>query len=409
MENILDDIRVLDLSHIYFGPWCTMMLAEMGAEVIRIEPPWGDMDRITEGVLVVSSEPRWGNIDRIAEGALFGGDSYTFHHLNLNKKNLTLNLKEPQGLKIFKELVKKSDVVVQSFSPGTMERLGLGYDVLRELNQGIIYAALSGFGQSGPYKSRRCYALTAENMSGHTRLIGETVNPEGPPIEVEAQAYGDFGPGTMAAMSIIAAIRYRDKTRVGQMIDVAQFDCMVAYNTEVTGYTLSGLRSLERMKKYPHWTGIGGLFQTKDGGWISLRAFLPKMIEAVREQLGVDEVTKEFIEERIMEMTRDEAVDLFVMIGVPCGPVYDVDEIVEDPHLKARGMFVELEHPRAGTVTVPNFPVKFSETPGIVKTAAPILGQNTKEILMEILGYSEKRVMKLVKAGVISLPERSTF
>ena len=145
--KILDDIRVLDLTHVWFGPWCTMMLADMGAEVIRIEPPWGA-------------------IDRIAEGALFGGASYTFHHLNLNKKDLTLDLKNPRGLEILKEFVKKSDVVAQNFSPGTMERLGLGYEVLKELNPGIIYAALSGFGQYGPYKNRRSYAMTAEAMKG---------------------------------------------------------------------------------------------------------------------------------------------------------------------------------------------------------------------------------------------------
>lgn len=218
MKMPLEDIRVLDLTHVWFGPWCTMMMADMGAEVIRVEPPWGA-------------------IDRLAEGALFGGASYTFHHLNLNKKDLTLNLKDPEGLAIFKELVKKSDVVVQNFSPGTMEDLGLGYDVLKELNPSVIYAALSGFGQYGPYREWRSYAMIAEAMSGHTMLTGENHDPKGPPIEM-AQAYGDLGPGTMAVMSILMALRYRDKTGKGQMIDVAQLDCMVAYNTAITGYML---------------------------------------------------------------------------------------------------------------------------------------------------------------------------
>jgi CoA:oxalate CoA-transferase len=191
------------------------MLADLGAEVIRIEPPWG-------------------NVDRIADEALFGGVSYTFHHLNLNKKDLTLNLKSPEGLAVFKELVKRSDVVVQTFSPGTMEKLGLGYDVLRGLNPRIIYAALSGFGQYGPYSRWGSYATIAEAMSGYTRLTGDEVDPEGPPTEM-AQAYGDLGPGLFAAMSIIAAIRYRDKTGVGQMIGIAQLDCMVALNTAITG------------------------------------------------------------------------------------------------------------------------------------------------------------------------------
>ena len=385
--NMLDDIRVLDLTHVWFGPWCTMMMADMGAEVIRIEPPWGA-------------------IDRIAEGALFGRSSYTFHHLNLNKKGLTLNLKEPEGLEIFKELVKVSDVVVQNFSPGTMERLGLGYDVLRELNPGIIYAALSGFGQTGPYRERRSYAMIAEAMSGHTQLTGERADEEGPPVEM-AQAYGDLGPGTMAAMAIIAALRYRDRTGVGQMIDVAQFDCMVAYNTAITGYLLSGLRSIELSKKYPRGRGFGGLMKTEDGGWIRLAGYGPKSMDIMRDWMGVetlDEVTKETVEERVAKMTRDEVVDLFVGMGLPCAPVYHVDETVVDPHLAARGMFIVLDHPLAGRIRVPNFPLKFSETPGVVKTAAPVLAQDSREILTGLLGLSEERVMELVRAGVTSLP-----
>ena len=380
--KILDDIRILDLTHVWYGPWATMMLADMGAEVIRVEPPWGA-------------------IDRLAEGALFGGASYTFHHLNLNKKDITLDLKSPEGIGILKELVKKSDVVVQNFSPGAMERLGLGYEVLKGLNPEIIYAALSGFGQDGPYTKRRSYAMIAEAMSGHTRLTGERADPEGPPIEM-AQAYGDLGPGTMAAMAILGAIRYRDRTGVGQMIDVAQYDCMVAYNTSITGYTLSGLLPLELRKKYPMGRGVGGLYEAKDGGWIRLAAFGPRFIDRLNQHYGVEMVEKEFIGEKVKGMTRDEAVELYVGLGLPCAPVYHVDETVADPHLAARGMFVEVEHPLAGTVKVPNFPIKFSETPGEIRTAAPLLGAHSKELLMGLLGMSEERFMELVRAGVTS-------
>ena len=382
--KILDDIRVLDLCHVWFGPWSTMMLADMGAEVIRIEPPWGA-------------------IDRAAEGALFGGSSYTFHHLNLNKKNLTLNLKKPEGLKAFKELLRISDVVVQNFSPGTMERLGLGYDVLKEVNPKVIYAALSGFGQTGPYSSRGSYAPIAEAMSGHTRLTGDMQDPEGPPRGM-AQAYGDLGPGTMAAMSIIAAIRYRDRTGIGQMIDVAQLDCMVAYNTAVTGFLLSGMKPWELRKKYPMGRGMGGIIQAGDGGWIHVAGFNPRAIDRMRKFLGVEEVTREIILKKIQGMGRDEAVEFFVEADIPVAPIYHVDEVVEDPHVKARNMFVKVEHPKAGEITVVNFPVKFSETQPEVKRASPIIGQDSKEVLMELLGYSEERVTELVKAGVTSLP-----
>lgn len=358
------------------------MMADMGAEVIRVEPPWGA-------------------IDRLAEGALFGGASYTFHHLNLNKKDLTLDLKNPDGVALFKGLVEKSDVVIQNFSPGTMERLGLGYEVLKELNPGIVYAALSGFGQYGPYMKRKSYASVAEAMSGHSRLTGERHDPDGPPIQM-AQAYGDLGPGTMAAMAILAALRYRDRTGVGQMIDVAQFDCMVAYNTAITGYTLSGLLPLELRKKYPMGRGVGGLMECRDGGWIQVAAYGPRFLDRLSEEWGVELATKELMVEKTAEMDRDEAVDFYVGMGLPCAPVYHLDETVADPHLAARGMFIEVEHPRAGTVKVPNFPIKFSETPGVVESAAPLLGEHSREVLTGILGVSEERFEELVRGGVTS-------
>ena len=384
MKMPLDDIRILDLTHVWFGPWCTMMMADMGAEVIRVEPPWGA-------------------IDRIAEGALFGGASYTFHHLNINKKDLTLNLKDPEGKKIFLELVKKSDIVVQNFSPSTMEKLGLGYDVLKGVKPDIIYAALSGFGQYGPYTSRRSFASIAEAMSGHTRLTGERANPEGPPIEI-AQAYGDLGPGTMACMAILAALRHRDRTGVGQMIDVAQLDCMVAYNPAITGYLLSGMKPLEMREKYPRGRGAGGLIKTKDGGWVRIAAFGPRALDRMVQHLGVelDDISQEMMGEKIADMTRDEAVKIFNDMGVPCGPVYHVDETVEDPQVKARDMFVELEHPRAGKIKLINFPIKFSETQPKLKTPAPLIGQHNKEILTELMGYDDEKIQDLMKKGVIS-------
>jgi CoA:oxalate CoA-transferase len=358
-----------------------MILAELGAEVIRVEPPWGE-------------------VDRIADGALFGGVSYTFHHFNLNKKDLTLNLKTSEGNKIFKELVKKSDVVVQNFTPGTMERLGLGYDVLKALKPDIIYAGLSGFGQSGPYSNRGSYAPIAEAMSGHTRLTGDEVDPDGSPIEM-AQAYGDLGPALFASISIISAIRHRDRTGIGQMIDVAQLDCMVALNTAVTGYNLSGLKLWEIREKYPIGHGFGGLMKTKDGGWIRVASFSPRAIDRLRMVLGLDEIHEEFLEKKVAEMTRDEAVDFFVEAKVPVAPIYQVDEVVKDPQLSYRGMFVEVEHKKAGILKVPNFPVKLSVTPGEVHSAAPLLGQHNKEILKDMLGYSKSQIEDLERAGVI--------
>jgi len=385
MDEVLEDITVLDLTQFWFGPFCTMLLAEQGAEVIRIEPPWG-------------------GVDRIADGALFGGVSYTFHHHNLNKKGLALNLKAAEGVDIFKSLVRRGDVVVQNFRPGTMERLGLGYEVLRELNPGIIYAALSGFGQYGPYVHRGSFANIAEAMSGHTRLTGDEADPSGPPLEM-AQAYGDLGPALFAAMSIVSAIRHRDRTGEGQMIDVAQLDCMVALNTALTGYNLSGLRLWELREKYPMGRGFGGLVRTRDGGWVRYASFSPRIIEELKDHLGVDEIDEQALNNRISQMDRGEAVDFLVGAGVPAAPVYDVDEVVGDPQLEAREMFVDVDHARAGRVRVPNFPVKFSRTPGRVSRAAPLLGEHNEEILVGVLELSQEEVQELVRKGVISAEE----
>ena len=377
----LEDVRVVDMTHVWFGPWCTMMLADMGAEVIRIEPPWGA-------------------IDRISEGMLYGGAPYTFHHLNHNKKDLTLNLKNPEGMRLLKELIKKSDIIVQNMSVGTMEKLGLGYDELKNLNPGIIYAALSGFGQTGPYKNRNCYAVFAEAMSGHTRMTGDGVDPQGPPIEM-AMALGDTLPGSLAAMAILGALRYRDKTGLGQMIDVAQLDCMVAVNPGITGYFLSGLTNWEMRKKYPTG-GIGGIFKAKDGGYVRVGAFSPSALENMKNFLKVEEPTKEDCEKYIAMKNRDEAVEELVAADLPASPIYQIDETVKDPHLAARNMFIDLQHPLAGKVRTVNNPIKFSLTPVERKTAAPTLGQHSKEILSRILGLSEDQIQELINNGVVA-------
>ena len=387
MRKILEDIRVLDLTHVWFGPWCTLMLAELGAEVIKIEPPWGALGRIPQ------------------MGPAYGGVSATFHHFNLNKKDMAINLKHPKGKEIFKELVKISDVVVENFTPGTMEKLGLGYEDLKKIKPDIIYAALSGFGQTGPYALRPSYAVIAEAMAGFTRAQGDIVDPNGPPINMTG-AFGDLGPGTMAAMCIIAAIRYRDKTGKGQMIDVAQTDCMMAYHTNVTAYFLSGKTEVERRKEMEELRKkmgrvyIGGILKVKDG-WIQVAGWRAKGIDALKKKLGMKELDREAVLKHIENMTREEAVNFFVEVGLPVAPIYYASEAVHDPHILSRNLFVELEHPKAGKIKVLNFPVKFSETPGEVHSPAPLLGQHNREILVNYLGYTEEEVEQLEKKGVI--------
>jgi CoA:oxalate CoA-transferase len=386
--GILEDIRVLDLTHVWFGPWCTLMLAELGAEVIKIEPPWGSLERIPE------------------IGPMYGGASSTFHHFNLNKKDLAVNLKHPKGQEIFKKLVKVSDVVVENFTPGTMEKLGLGYEELRRIKPEIIYASLSGFGQTGPYAARPSFAVIAESIAGFTREMGDRIDPNGPPINLVGY-FGDLGPGTMAAMCIIAAIRHRDRTGKGQYIDVAQADCMMAYNTNVTTYFLSGKNEAERRKEWEELRKkadqlrIGGIMRVRDG-WIQVVGMRARGIDVLKERLGVEELSKEAVERYVENMTREEAVKFFVEVGLPVAPIYYSSEATRDPHLLSRNLFVEVEHPKAGRIKVLNFPVKLSETPGRVFSAAPLLGQHNREILINLLGYTEEEVSQLEMEGVIA-------
>ncbi|RLI32362.1 hypothetical protein DRO66_11455 [Candidatus Bathyarchaeota archaeon] len=400
MESILEDIRVCDLTHVWYGPWTTMMLAEMGAEVVKVEPPWGALGRIEE------------------YGPMYGKASSSFHHLNLNKKGMVINLMEPEGSKLIKALIAKSDIIINNFAPGTMEKLGLSYDECKEIRPDIIYAVLSGFGDTGPYREYSSYAPIAEAIAGYARQMGDSIDPEGPPKGLVG-FFGDLAPATLAAMAILGALRFRDKTGKGQKIDCAQFDNMFAYNTGITNYFVSGKNEVERRKERDErrkqreerqkdqppnpLQSIRGYIEVKDG-YVMIGGMRPKAIETLKETLGVteEELTKELVEEFIKDKTKVEAFNFFAKCGMPCAPIYYGSEATEDPHIIAREMIVEYDHPLMGKTRGINFPVKMSESPGRVTSAAPLLGQHQKEIIIDLLGYSEEEFTALVKGGVIA-------
>ncbi|MBN1683543.1 CoA transferase [Candidatus Bathyarchaeota archaeon] len=394
MEKILEDIRVIDLTHVWMGPWCTMMLAEMGAEVIKVEPPWGALGRIEE------------------RGQMYGGAAPSFHHLNLSKKGLVLNLKDSKGIELIKQLISKSDVIISNYAPGTMEKMGLGYEECKKIRPNIIYCVLSGFGDTGPYSPYSSYAMVAEAIAGYTRQLGDSIDPNGPPKGMVG-FFGDLAPATTMAMGIIGAIRYRDKTGVGQKLDIAQFDSMFAYNTQVTTYWLSGKNEVqrraedqERRKNAPPRNidplqQIGGNLKVKDG-YVMVTGMRPKAIEALKEKLGNEEITKEMILECIAGMTKYEAFHFFAKMGMPCAPVLYASEATHDPQIAARDMIVTVDHPILGKIKASNFALKMSETPGTVTSAAPLLGQHQKEIIMGLLGYNEQEFNDLVQEGVIA-------
>lgn len=382
MGKILEDIRILDFTHVWFGPFCTMMLAEMGAEVIKVEPPWG-------------------TLGRYGPGELFHGASTTFYSLNINKKDISIDLKHSDVKEIIEGLVKKSDVVVQNFTPGTMERLGLGYEVLKEWNPRIVYAALSGFGQTGPYSRYSSYTAIAEAISGHTYATGKGINIEHKPVTM-AGAIGDLGPAMYAAFAIVAAIRHRDRTGEGQMIDVSQVDAMVALNCcDSIAYSLLKKDLIQRQAdriRDPNliWT----IIPVKDG-WIQLAGERVKGIENLKKELGVEELSRDLVTEKIKDMTRMEAFKWLADLGFPSAPIYEAYEAMYDPHLIARDMWRKVAHPNAGEYKVPNFPVKFSKTPGEIRTSAPMLGQHTREVLVSLLSMNEEELDSLEKQNAI--------
>jgi len=382
--KILSDIRVLDLTHVWFGPYCTMMLAGLGAEVITVEPPWG-------------------NIGRLGPGELFKGTPSTFLALNNGKKDITIDMKNPEGITLVKELVAKSDVVVQNFAPGAMERLGLGYDELKNIKPNIIYAALSGFGQSGPYSRYGSYAAVAEAITGYTYATGKNANPDGPPLSMSG-ALGDIGPGTFAAFAIVAAIRHRDKTGQGQMIDVNQADTMASFNAcETVAYDLFKESPIARRQKRPrNADNIWGIVPVKDG-WVQIAGSRPKAVEEMKAKLGVEEITLDLLKEKLAPMTRKEAFQWLVSFDVPSAPIYEAYEGFDDPHFIARKTFVEVDHPVAGKYRIPKFPAEFSETPAEIKTASPILGQHTEEVLRTILKKTPEQIQDLEQKGIVSV------
>lgn len=378
--GMLDDIRILDFSHVYFGPYTTMILGDMGADVIKIEPPWGEIARLYP--------------------PLIGGVSTVFLYLDRNKRSLILNLKSPKAVEIALSLAERSDIVVENFKRGTMDKLGLGYDDIRKAKPDIIYACLSGFGLDGPYMPRPSFAPIAEAMAGWLRLTGDNVDPEGPPIE-PAEWHGDLDPGLWAVIAILGAIRHRDRTGEGQLIDVSQLDCMIAQTgVSITQYTMSKELPWQSHRKYIGLSTFG-MFKASDG-WVYIAAE-PNMKERLLKGMGVEALeTTDELRSWAASRKVDEIVKVLSENSVPAAPIYQIDRTLEDPHVEARGIIQAVEHPTAGTVRSPRFPVVMSKTPGTLRRPAPQLGQHNDEILTQILGYTEEQVSDLRKEGVIA-------
>lgn len=381
----LEGIRVLDLSRVLAGPYCTMMLADYGANVIKIEPPKvGDDSR--------------------AFGPFVGKESAYFMSLNRNKRSMVLNFKLQEDCDLFKEMVKQADVVVENYRPGTMEKFGLGYEELKKINPKIVYAACSGFGHTGPYVRKPAYDIIVQAMGGIMSVTG----PEGgEPTRVGASV-GDIIAGLFSAIGVMMALYHRQCTGEGQKVDVAMLDCQVAVlENAISRYLVNGEVPKPIGNRHPSITPFSA-YTAKDGHIIvgagndRLWDKLCNLIE--RTDLLTDErfatnlertqnvnELKVILDDVFKAKTIDQWMESLDAAGVPCAPINTVDKVINDPQINAREMIVEVDHPVAGRMKVPGVPIKLSATPGSVDSPAPLLGQHAEEIMHELFGWDAEK------------------
>jgi formyl-CoA transferase len=398
MPKALDGIRVLDLTQYEAGPSCTQMLAWLGAEVIKIEPPAGEPGR------TALSDKR-------------GEDAWFFLLLNSGKKGVTLNLKAPRGRAMFETLVTKADVVVENLGPGAMDRLGLGWEALRTLNPRIIAASVKGFGSGGPYADYKSFEWIAQAMAGAMSMTG---SPEGPPTKAIG-GLADTGAGLHAAIGILAAIIQRQATGVGQQIEVAQQDSVVNLLRIHLRDTYATGKAVPRQGNRSANAAPSNLYRCRPFGpndYVFIHVATVEMWKTLttivgRPELGddpryadrrdrvqfIDEID-DMIEAWTEKRTKHEVLETLAGAGIPCGAVLDSTEVLADPHLRRRGFIVDLEHPTRGGYPMPANPVRLSDSPTEV-VRAPLLGEHNAEVYRTLLGYGAADLDALRRDGVI--------
>ncbi len=397
MTGPLEGIRVVDLTRILAGPYCTMMLGDMGAEVIKIENPDGGDD--TRG---------WGP-------PFLNGVSTYFISINRNKKSLTLNLKDERGKELLRDLIRKSDVVVENFRPGTLDKLGFSWEKIHAINPRAIFASVSGFGQTGPRKNEPGFDVVIQGEGGVMSITGE---PDGPPNKVGA-SIADITSGILTAQGVLLALYHREKAGVGQMVDVGMLDGQVALLTyHANGYFATGKIPPRRGNKHPSITPYetysckDGYFNLGVGNDSLWRRFCDAMglgeeikedsrFAVNKDRVNNREALQEILDAFFAEKTVGETIATLREAGVPCGPINNLGQVLSEPQVLAREMVVDVDVPVAGPTKVSGVPIKLSATPGAVRTPPPTLGQHTDEVLEGVLGLDEAKRSALRREGVV--------
>lgn len=389
----LSGIKVIDVSRVMAGPYCTMLLADYGANVIKVEPPLGDDSR-TFGPPFIR------------------GESAYFLSVNRTKRSITLNLKHKRGREIIFRLIKDADIFVENYKPGVADRLGIGFDVLRKHNPNLIYASISGFGQTGPYRDKPGYDIIAYAMSGLNSITGEKGRP---PIRIGAPL-ADIGAGMFALIGILMALRVRDKEG-GQHIDMSLLDGQISWLTyQAQGYLLTG-ENPERLGSahnsiapYQAFTALDASFVVAVGNdsiWkrFCLAIDLEDIVHSPNYRSNLDRVkNREKLADLLNRHFSREPVEYWLSAltnaDVPCGKINRVSEIFSDAHVKEHDMVLDVTHEKLGKINLVGPPIKFSKSKAARPRAPPTLGANTNEILKEV-GYSQKEIKVLNKDGVV--------
>lgn len=395
MNLPLEDLKILDFTRVLAGPYCTMTLADLGAEVIKVENPGtGDDSR--------------------AFGPYVKTESAYFMSINRNKESITLNLKNEKAIGIVKELVKKVDIVVENFRPGTMEKFGLGYDVLKEINPQLIYAASSGFGHTGPYSSRPAYDGVIQAMGGIMSITGQK---GGEPTRV-GPSVGDIFAGMFTAVGILASVNKRKRTGKGMKVDISMLDCQVAVlENAIARYFKNGVSPKPAGNKHtsivpfePFDTSDGKIMVAagNDNLWAKYCKLLGKEDLILDDRfktnplrnINYDEL-RPLVAAEMVKKSTEEWKTILIDGGVPSGPINNMEMLVNDEQVLYRNMIQIIDHPTIGKTKLPGIPVKISGVDDNIRFAAPVLGQHSEKILKEYLGYSEEEVGKLKEGGVI--------